>query len=612
MKRIYRSVFDSGMMSNPFTLGHDDESHTRLLNIATGVVAPGEVSGRLLRAYTIGKDQMASFVAQRLNTNEVSFWDPLPHVNIKTFSSLLKKKKQKSAEEKAIIVSADRELFGRLLIAAKGRDIDLKHVLTFELSAVPFALAHADGTMRKTNKSVLLSELERLGNTKARLPSPEPNMLTTFVVDGMAMVQMVKGGGASTIGQLATTIYEVVLAPLGQNGCRRVDVVFDQYKDRSIKSAEHATRGTLASLEVTINNEQTPIPKQWAKYIGNSRNEQNLCSFLSEFWCKKGQSDLKEGLHMVIGGGFKDKEKCVDISKGTCEVMQALESDHEEADTRILLHAKQASSESSRVVIQSPDTDVMVLCITHFQELGCNELWFRTGVKNKLRYIQVHSIVNSLGPELCTTLPAYHALTGCDSTSSLSGIGKKSSFGILRKSPEHQKGLQNLGQTPSVTETTNSDCEKFICNLYTSVQHAGTTCDMVRYWLFCQKKQRNEGLPPTSDSMSLHIKRANYQTLVWRRALYAKQDLPDPVGNGWEVTDDDQEIIQPLWMEKDPAPKGLVELSTCHCAKSACRRSVCTCRVNGLSCTEACSCMAENCENPSNMLEDDDDDEAED
>ena len=41
------SVFDSGMMSNPFTLGHDDESHTRLLNIATGVVAPGEVSGQL-------------------------------------------------------------------------------------------------------------------------------------------------------------------------------------------------------------------------------------------------------------------------------------------------------------------------------------------------------------------------------------------------------------------------------------------------------------------------------------------------------------------------------------------------------------------------------------
>ena len=66
--------------------------------------------------------------------------------------------------------SKDEALFGRLLIAAKGRAIDLKHVLTFKLSTVPFSLYDADGIMWKTTRCVLLSKLKKLGETKPRLP----------------------------------------------------------------------------------------------------------------------------------------------------------------------------------------------------------------------------------------------------------------------------------------------------------------------------------------------------------------------------------------------------------------------------------------------------------
>jgi len=36
--------------------------------------------------------------------------------------------------------------------------------------------------------------------------------------------------------------------------------------------------------------------------------------------------------------------------------------------------------------------------------------------------------------------------------------------------------------------------------------------DEARYRIFCQKGQKNEILPPTSDSLALHMQRANYQT----------------------------------------------------------------------------------------------------
>ena len=81
-------------------------------------------------------------------------------MKIKTFAVLSKKAKVKSADDKLVTVSADRNLFDRLLIVSRSRDINLREVLRYELSSVPCALAHTDGSLRKTTKSVLLSSLE--------------------------------------------------------------------------------------------------------------------------------------------------------------------------------------------------------------------------------------------------------------------------------------------------------------------------------------------------------------------------------------------------------------------------------------------------------------------
>ena len=78
-----------------------------------------------------------------------------------------------------------------------------------------------------------------------------------------------------------------------------------------------------------------------------------------------------------------DGQLALSIKNGECTKVTALHCDHEEADTRMLLHAKHASRDARRVVIQSPDTDVLLLCVTHNGEIYCDELWFRTGVKDR-------------------------------------------------------------------------------------------------------------------------------------------------------------------------------------------------------------------------------------
>lgn len=105
-----------------------------------------------------------------------------------------------------------------------------------------------------------------------------------------------------------------------------------------------------------------------------------------------------------------------------------------------------------------------------------------------------------------------------------------------------------------------------------------------RYWVFCQKKQRNEGLPPTSNSIQHHIERANYQTMVWKKCLRLMRGLPSPLGNGWQMCDNN--VIMPLLMTKEAAPVGIMELTSCKCEKSSCRSSHhCICRKNEMPCT---------------------------
>ena len=66
----------------------------------------------------------------------------------------------------------------------------------------------------------------------------------------------------------------------------------------------------------------------------------------------------------MIGGGFRDGEKAMTVRRGQCREVQAFRSNHEEADTRMILHAKYAARTERRLVIQSPDTDVLILSAT--------------------------------------------------------------------------------------------------------------------------------------------------------------------------------------------------------------------------------------------------------
>ena len=176
------------------------------------------------------------------------------------------------------------------------------------------------------------------------------------------------------------------------------------------------------------------------------------------------------------------------ITSGHCGNVVAFKLDYEVADATLMLHVAHASREHSRIVVQSLDTAVVVLCNAHYSTYWCRELWFRSGVQDKLMYIHVHSLAHEIGPRMCNVLIRFHVLTGCDSNSALSGLGKKRvSMCYIRAKSINTLSFGQLGAATGISNHTSEACQSFICAVYTAVTMAGTKVNDIRYCMFCQK-----------------------------------------------------------------------------------------------------------------------------
>ena len=177
------------------------------------------------------------------------------------------------------------------------------------------------------------------------------------------------------------------------------------------------------------------------------------------------------------------------------------------------------------------------------------------------------------------SIPAFHALTGSDTTSYIAGYSKKSAWKTFQM---NHHLLENLGKG-ELTAETSQNAEQFICKLY-NIKNVSKTNE-ARVILF-NKSRSPESLPPTSDALHFHIQRAHYQAAVWRQAHLAYPVIPNPEGMGWKV---EETKIKPILMSLSPVPESCQEIIACKC-KSGCKTLRCRCKKSNLNCTRDCTC----------------------
>jgi hypothetical protein len=102
------------------------------------------------------------------------------------------------------------------------------------------------------------------------------------------------------------------------------------------------------------------------------------------------------------------------------EECEELYSDHEEADTQLLLHVKQASRSWSYCHMQ-PWHWCIHLAIGHKLAIP-TALYFDTRIGNQRRILDVGKVHLTLGSQLCDALIGFHAFTCIHSCDVLSQI----------------------------------------------------------------------------------------------------------------------------------------------------------------------------------------------
>ncbi|KAG7168383.1 hypothetical protein Hamer_G002412 [Homarus americanus] len=339
--------------------------------------------------------------------------------------------------------------------------------------------------------------------------------VTSTILDGPAVVEVLKPGGSRIFQEYSTAVFiPYIESQLEYRS--RLDLVWDCYlKSGRLKATVRCNRGKGILRRVTASG---PLPSNWQNFLCNSDNKEELFSFLSE---QVMQLVVKESKQLVVTG--KKQVLTVPPRKDTANLAPCK---HEEADTRMMVHAADA--------------------------LECGH---RVSRNNGLR----------------------HGICLC----------KKAAWATWNAFPEVTTAFLSLVSTLSeLPDGVLSTLERFIVLLY---DRTSTCCDVnvLRKKLFSRKSRSLEHLPPTRAALEQHIKRAAYQAgHIWGQAAIAFVSLPSPCDWGWMKSGDE---LEPFWTTLSEVSKSCHELISCGCKKHCggkCRCKIAALKCTGLCACE--------------------------
>ena len=505
--------------SNPF----EGPAHT----LATGVqIAPEIVTG-LLTARSTGEEMHRKFYSDRLLSPEIDYFQPIKRSNIKT--GLEKKKKTTKALS---VLKEDRQALGLIVSKCQNKREAFCHCLT----KYPLAIATPDGKLYQPgSKANFRNHL--IKQAEANVMSPPRG--GTVIYDGMAVIRASKP--AATWGHYMADQLKAFTPPSAWHVQQTV-IVFDIYIDDqeySIKDSERQERGSSTRVHMGTNEQRMVNGKDFQNFMHNKENKSELVKRFVDFIS---QPDTCKNLSVP----YLINHRSTTLAISSSGVDTLFECNHEEADTRVVLHAFLSDGP---VIIKAKDTDVLILTVYAFALKQPQADWCMQ-IDHK-QFISIGKIVQFLGITTALHLPAFHALTGCDTTSYFFNVSKKSIFERARKR-ETLPLLEHLGNEKVLSADGEKDIMTFV---QTTVYNGKKEDDIVTTRINQYDRLRvktTQSIIPDPGSLKYLIMRANLATYYLKNFLSPIMEKLDPCQNGW--IRDTAGNLQPMWYRGPQMP----------------------------------------------------------
>ena len=362
------------------------------------------------------------FVNERLTEGKLSVWDKMSKKKLKTFKSANAMAEIRIGD-KLVKIKEERGLLQRFIVISRSRpELDLKECIgAFEFGVVPLSLFASDGSLLLAyDKASILHRLEKLGTTQEvqadrngatgselsdnqvmQVPlqvagtavehthvdrAGESSSYRLIITDGMAVVNSVtKTEQMKTCQNFADVFLQIICNMAAQYD--EVRLVFYRYIKASLKEQMRTKRTKGKSTYYHVKDNTLIQNISLKDFLSDIRTKRELTEYLADKVLHHSKSSNNRLKKLMVTSGTQTKGN-VDIP---CSL---LTHSQEEADTLLLLHALNVSSDAD-LVVSSPDTYVLVLLVYMYSSLPiCTT--FLTGKGRLKRNISVQSIYSNL------------------------------------------------------------------------------------------------------------------------------------------------------------------------------------------------------------------------
>ena len=229
---------------------------------------------------------------------------------------------------------------------------------------------------------------------------------------------------------------------------------------------------------------------------------------------------------------------CMRVTLSSAKEMTDLSSNHEEADTKVILQFAKALSASKdcTVILCSPsgNTDINVLATALLQNYK-SRLFIEYGSGSNKKWCWLKDFV--LNESNYGALLGLHAFSGNDFVPHFLEKKKLKCWEILQKFSKFEDCFCQLGAEWDLSDSFFNELEEYVCNLY---GHGVKNINKVR-WLLFQKKHAKENkvidlpaLPACRNVLRTHSERADFVAKVWRSSLENKINEESFVNHDWD------------------------------------------------------------------------------
>jgi len=116
------------------------------------------------------------------------------------------------------------------------------------------------------------------------------------------------------------------------------------------------------------------------------------------------------------------------------------------------------------------------------------------------RYVPIHTIAEKLTEDVCSILAAVHALSSCDTNSSLHWIGKPTVYNIIIKTAKDLQGLVHYEDRDEFLVS----ARRFVLLLHGKKAKDQASLDLQYHLATTTDKPANQ-LPTTEDAFEQHV-----------------------------------------------------------------------------------------------------------